>query len=144
MSLPSTALAVEELLKEMGVEEYEPKVVYQILEFANLYVKGVVEAAEEYALHAGRGPGDITQADISLATGKSGLGSGFAAAGQADPLGVFEPVVPNGFPSKPNVQLLKKMAARINARPLPPVNKKVGLSLPPDESCLTAQNFEIP
>ena len=33
-----------------------------------------------------------------------------------DDLGVFEPVVPNGFPSKPTVQLLKKMAARINAR----------------------------
>merc|ERR1711904_365795 len=129
--------AVCGLLKEMGVETYARGVVDQVLEFVNLYVKGLVETAQDYATHAGRKAEDITQGDIALATGKS-------KGPQVDPLGIFEPVIPTGFPAKPNQHLLKLVAERINAKELPKLSKRVGLALPGDESCLTAQNFEIP
>ncbi|QDZ20229.1 subunit 9 of transcription initiation factor TFIID [Chloropicon primus] len=134
--VPYAARVVADLLKEMGVEEYEPRVVYQLLEFITTYAHGVLNTAEEYAEHAGRVAEEIVWQDIALAIGKS-------RGPQVDPLGVFEPVVPSGFPAKPNAQLLKTMAERINAQKLPDLSKKAGLSLPGDEKMLTAQNFDI-
>ena len=133
---PPTARAVADLLKESGVLAHEPRVVYQLVEFITTYVHGVLETAEEYAEHAGRMTEQITWPDIALAIGKS-------KGPQVDPLGVFEPVLPSGFPSKPNAQLLKTMAESVNAKKLPEISKKAGLALPGDESCLTAQNYEI-
>ena len=52
-------------------------------------------------------------------------------------------MMPSGFPSKPNALLLKAMAEKVNSQKLPEILKKVGLSLPGDESCLTAQNFTV-
>merc|ERR1712216_132715 len=133
---PSTARAIADLIKEMGAEDYEPRVVYQILEFITTYVQGVVDTAEEYAEHADRSTGEVRPEDIALAIGKS-------KGPQVDSGGVFEPVLVNGFPSKPNLQLLRAMAEKVNAKELPQLSKKAGLSLPGDESCLTAQNFEV-
>ena len=130
------ALSVKQLLREMGVEDYEPRVVYQVLEFAKLYTQNVVSTAEEYAAHAQRQV--VSHSDVSLALGKGSKGGP-----SGDPLGVLDPVMPTGFPSKPNVQLLRAVAAKVNTKPLPKIQKKIGLSLPPDENCLTAQNFEL-
>ena len=135
-TLPSTAAAVDDLLKQMGVEEYEPRVVYQILEFISLYTQGVIETAEEYALHSGSK--EIQHQDVSLALGKAK-----GPTGTNDPLGVYEPVIPTGFPSKPNAQLLKLVAEKLNAKAFPKIEKKLGISLPVDDDCLTAQNFEL-
>ena len=166
---PSVARAVSDLLKEMGSEDHEPRVVYQLVEFITTYVHGVLGTAEvrvsphdnsphapsltfslspslslsaarceqEYAEHAGRAGEEIAWKDIALALGKS-------KGPQMDPLGVFDPVIPSGFPTKPNAQLLRAIAQRANSKKLPDITKKVGLSLPQDDSCLTSQNFEVP
>ena len=167
---PSVARAVSDLLKEMGSEDHETRVVYQLVEFITTYVHGVLGTAEvrvsphdnsphapladllsvsvsvslrrslrtqEYAEHAGRAGEEIAWKDIALALGKS-------KGPQMDPLGVFDPVIPSGFPTKPNAQLLRAIAQRANSKKLPDITKKVGLSLPQDDSCLTSQNFEVP
>ena len=43
---PSVARAISDLLKEMGSEDQEPRVVYQLVEFITTYVHGVLGTAE--------------------------------------------------------------------------------------------------
>lgn len=49
----------------MGVKEYEPRVVNQLLEFMHTYVSEVLTDSKDYAQHAGRQNIDI--ADVRLA-----------------------------------------------------------------------------
>ncbi len=56
--LPSDAVAVRNVLRSMGVKEYEPRVVHMLLDFMYQYVSDVLLDAEEYAEDAGKAPGE--------------------------------------------------------------------------------------
>lgn len=47
--LPSDAVAVRNILKTMGVEQHEPRVVNMLLDFVYSYVSGVLSDAAAYA-----------------------------------------------------------------------------------------------
>ena len=42
------------ILKEMGVADYEPAVLHQLMEFAYKYVTGVLEDSKIYSEHANK------------------------------------------------------------------------------------------
>lgn len=54
------------LLKSMGIEEWEPRVVNQLLEFMYSYTSDVLKDSAEYAAHAGR-PQQLDISDVRLA-----------------------------------------------------------------------------
>merc|ERR1712079_310883 len=98
---------VETLLQQMGVTQYEPRVVAMLCAFLAVHTKDIINTAEDYSVHAGRDSRDIQASDIHLALNAKGpaLNAG------------FDPVLPTGLPSKPSTNLLGQIAARVNAVP---------------------------
>ncbi len=66
-AVPITAKRMRDLLTSMGADEYEPRVLHQLLEFMNSYATDMLQDAALYAEHAGH-PGEIEVADVELAT----------------------------------------------------------------------------
>jgi transcription initiation factor TFIID subunit 9B len=52
--VPRDAKIVALILKSMGVEEYQPRVLNQFLEFMYRYVSEILQDASIYAEHSGR------------------------------------------------------------------------------------------
>ena len=63
--LPRDAKIVKSLLKSMGVEDYEPRVIHQFLELWYRYVVDVLTDAQVYSEHAGKQTIDCD--DVKLA-----------------------------------------------------------------------------
>lgn len=63
--LPRDAKIVKSLLKSMGVEDYEPRVIHQFLELWYRYVVDVLTDAQVYSEHAGKAAIDCD--DVKLA-----------------------------------------------------------------------------
>ena len=49
---PQDEMAMRSILKDMGIHEYEPRVVQQMLEFAYRYTTEVLEESKVYSAHA--------------------------------------------------------------------------------------------
>lgn len=64
-NLPRDAKIVKSLLKSMGVEDYEPRVIQQFLELWYRYVVDVLTDAQVYSEHAGKSTIDCD--DVKLA-----------------------------------------------------------------------------
>lgn len=63
--MPRDAKIVKSLLKSMGVEEYEPRVVHQFLELWYRYVVDVLTDAQVFSEHSGKSV--IDSDDVKLA-----------------------------------------------------------------------------
>lgn len=63
--VPRNAQMMALLLKSMGIEEWEPRVINQLLEFMYSYTSDILKDSVDYAAHAGRKQIDI--ADVRLA-----------------------------------------------------------------------------
>ncbi|CAG8473204.1 3695_t:CDS:2 [Diversispora eburnea] len=114
--IPRDSKVMELILRSAGVEEFEPKVVQQLLEFAHRYTIDVIQDASAYAEHTGKNEMDID--DVKLA---------------------IQGRINHSFIAPPKQELAKEQ----NKEPLPPVPLKYGLRLPPDRHCLTAINFQL-
>ena len=66
MALPVAASQLRVLLKSMGVDAYEPRVLHQLLEFQQQYCEEILTAGQDYAEHAGRN-GELECEDVQLA-----------------------------------------------------------------------------
>lgn len=62
---PRDAKVISIILRSLGIEECEPKVIIQLLELAYKYSTGVIKDAQLYADHCGRTT--ITVNDVKLA-----------------------------------------------------------------------------
>ncbi|KAG9298337.1 hypothetical protein G9A89_002825 [Geosiphon pyriformis] len=119
--LPRDAKLISLLLQNAGVEDYEPKVVQQLLEFAHRYSVDVLQDSLIYSEHAGR-INDIDIDDVKLA---------------------IQGRVNHSFTSPPPKEFLAELAKEKNKEKLPEVEEKYGLRLPPEHYCLTAVNFQL-
>ena len=63
--LPRDAKIVKSLLKSMGVEDYEPRVIHQFLELWYRYVVDILTDSQVYSEHAGKAAIDCD--DVKLA-----------------------------------------------------------------------------
>jgi len=122
--LPRDAKAMIAILKSMGVEEYEPRVVNMLIEFMHRYVSDILQDAQLYASHANKTAIDLD--DVRLAT---------------------QAKVNFGFTEPPPREVLLELAQSKNSVPLPliPPEKqaKYGVLLPPEEYCLTGPNYQV-
>ncbi|KAL1926746.1 hypothetical protein VTP01DRAFT_5392 [Rhizomucor pusillus] len=117
---PRDGRIVSLILQSLGVEQYDPKVVPQLLEFAHRYTSDVIQDALVYAEHANKNDLDID--DIQLA---------------------IHGRVHHSFTNPPPKELLLELAHEKNKVPLPLIPEKYGIRLPAEKHCLTGLNFAI-
>ncbi|KIK30467.1 hypothetical protein PISMIDRAFT_77790, partial [Pisolithus microcarpus 441] len=123
-TLPPTARAIALLLASTPtVQDAQPGVLHQLLEFAHRYTVQVLSDAQVYAEHAGRsGTSKIEMDDVVLAV-QARVGWEFGGR------------IPK--------EHLLSLASQTNATPLPAVPEVFGVRLPPASETLTSVNFEL-
>ncbi|XP_036444960.1 transcription initiation factor TFIID subunit 9 isoform X1 [Colossoma macropomum] len=119
-TLPKDAQVMIQILKDMGITEYEPRVINQMLEFTYRYVTTIIEDAKIYATHAKKSSVDAD--DIRLA---------------------IQCRMDQSFTSPPPRDFLLEVARQKNQTPLPLIKPYAGPRLPPDRYCLTAPNYRL-
>ncbi|KAF7727624.1 Transcription initiation factor TFIID subunit 9B [Apophysomyces ossiformis] len=119
-SQPRDARIISLILQSLGVEDYDPKVVHQLLEFAHRYTTDVFQDALVYGEHANKT--DLDLEDIQLA---------------------IQGRVNHSFTTPPPKEFLLELAQEKNKAPLPLIPEKYGIRLPPEKYCLTGLNFAI-
>ncbi|XP_064394746.1 transcription initiation factor TFIID subunit 9-like [Halichondria panicea] len=117
---PKDAAVMEAILKEMGVQEYDPNVVHQMLEFSYRYVTNVLEDARMYSEHAQKKEIDVSDVKLAVQTR-----------------------VDHSFATPPPRDFLIEVARKKNSTPLPLIPEKFGPRLPPERYCLTANNYKL-
>ncbi|GBF93480.1 hypothetical protein Rsub_06613 [Raphidocelis subcapitata] len=120
--LPADALAVRAVLRSMGAEEAEPRVLAMLLDFVYTYSADVLQDAEAYAASAGRPPGSVQLGELALALAARGGGA---------------------FAAPPPQEALQRIADEVNAIDLPEFPLRHGLRLPPNDDCLVMPNWEL-
>ncbi|KAG6378878.1 transcription initiation factor IID, 31kD subunit-domain-containing protein [Boletus reticuloceps] len=123
-TLPPTARAIALFLASTPtVQDAQPGVLHQLLEFAHRYTTQVLSDAQVYAEHAGRsGVSKIEMDDLVLAV-QARVGWEFGGR------------VPKEY--------LMSLASQTNATPLPAVPEAFGVRLPLSSETLTSVNFDL-
>lgn len=119
-NMPRDAKIVQSLLKSMGVEEYEPRVINKFLELWYRYVVDVLTDAQVYSEHAGKPAIDVD--DVKLA---------------------IQSQVNFSFSQPPPREVLLELAQNRNKIPLPKSIAGPGFPLPPDQDTLIAPNYQF-
>ncbi|XP_038604067.1 transcription initiation factor TFIID subunit 9B [Tachyglossus aculeatus] len=119
-SAPKDAQVMAQILKDMGITEYEPRVINQMLEFAFRYVTTILEDAKIYSSHAKKS--NVDPDDVRLA---------------------IQCRTDQSFTSPPPRDFLLDIARQKNQTPLPLIKPYSGPRLPPDRYCLTAPNYRL-
>ncbi|GMR39887.1 hypothetical protein PMAYCL1PPCAC_10082, partial [Pristionchus mayeri] len=114
----SDVARMEQLLRDAGVTEYEPRVVAQLLEIAHMATRRVLESARAVSAHCEKAAIDENDVQIALE---------------------FTKILVNQSAER---ERLIKMAAERNAQPLPAIRHNFGLKLPNDRFCLLQPNVE--
>ncbi|XP_052443854.1 transcription initiation factor TFIID subunit 9-like isoform X3 [Carassius gibelio] len=109
-----------QILKDMGITEYEPRVINQMLEFTYRYVTTIIEDAKIYSTHAKKS--NVDADDVRLA---------------------IQCRVDQSFTSPPPRDFLLDIARQKNQTPLPLIKPYTGPRLPPDRYCLTTPNYRL-
>ncbi|XP_028671262.1 transcription initiation factor TFIID subunit 9 [Erpetoichthys calabaricus] len=119
-SVPKDAQVMVQILKDMGITEYEPRVINQMLEFTYRYVTTILEDAKIYSSHAKKS--NVDADDVRLA---------------------IQCRMDQSFTSPPPRDFLLEVARQKNQTPLPLIKPYCGPRLPPDRYCLTAPNYRL-
>ncbi|CAF0923182.1 unnamed protein product [Brachionus calyciflorus] len=106
------------VLKDMGIEDFEHRVISQLLEFSYRYTTNLLDEAKAFSTHAGKKT--IDSEDIKMA---------------------IRSKVDFSFTSTPPRDLIMEISKTKNKNPLPPIKDHSGIRLPPDRFCLHAPNF---
>ena len=117
--IPKDGQVIAAILKDMGVQDYEPRVLHQLLEFSYRYASHVLEDAMLYSTYAGKKTVDAN--DVRLAV---------------------EKLSDKMFTTPPPRDLLMDLARHKNSVPLPPIKSHAGPRLPPDRYSLIACNYK--
>lgn len=117
---PRDAKIISVILRSLGIEECEPKVIIQLLEFAYKYATDVLEDALLFAEHADRS--QINTCDIKLA---------------------LQTKVGKHFVPPPPRQYLNEIAATVNTKPLSIPDGESLLKVPSSSSALLNLDYEV-
>ncbi|GJD07979.1 Transcription initiation factor TFIID subunit 9 [Galdieria sulphuraria] len=117
---PEDARVIANILKAVGVESFDTRVVAQLVEFVYKYIGEVLELSKTFAQYAERE--DIRQDDVKLA---------------------ISSLLSKSFTQPPSRDVLLQLCRERNAVPLPVVDTYVGIQLPPKEFQLTTRNYQL-
>ncbi|KAJ0082609.1 hypothetical protein Patl1_10793 [Pistacia atlantica] len=118
-NMPRDAKIVKSLLKSMGVEDYEPRVIHQFLELWYRYVVDVLTDAQVYSEHAGKSYIDFDDIKLSI-----------------------QSKVNFSFSQPPPREVLLQLSRTRNSIPLPKVIASPGIALPPEQDTLLGPNYQ--
>ena len=119
-SMPKDAQMMAQILKGMGITEYEPRVINQMLEVAFWYVTTILDDAKIYSIML-----------------KKLLLMQMMCDWQSSVL------LTSLLPLLPQETFLLDIARQRNQTPLPLIKPYSGPRLPPDRYCLTAPNYRL-
>lgn len=119
-AIPKEAQVMAGILRDLGMNDYDPGVLTQMLEFSYRYVTNVLEDAKLYSNHARKR--NIDCDDIKLAV---------------------QVLTEQNVTCPPTRDVLLDLAQGRNNTQLPLVKPGVGLRLPPDRHCLTSTNYRL-
>ncbi|XP_033127045.1 transcription initiation factor TFIID subunit 9-like [Anneissia japonica] len=108
------------ILKDMGVTEYEPRVINQMLEFTYRYVTDILDDAQIYCNHAGKKVVDGEDVQLAVQTRMD-----------------------HSFTCPPPRELLLEVARVKNNSSLPAIKPHNGPNLPPDRYCFSSTNYRL-
>lgn len=108
------------ILRDLGIHEYDPGVLTQMLEFSYRYISSILEDARVYSNHARKRVVDLE--DVKLAVQVN---------------------TEQSVTGPPTREVLLDLAQARNSTQLPLVKPGVGLRLPPDRHCLTNTNYRL-
>ncbi|XP_078436335.1 TATA binding protein associated factor 21kDa subunit [Wolffia australiana] len=117
---PRDARIVRALLRSMGVSDFEPRVVVQLLELWYRYVVDVLNDAQIYSEHASKP--SIDPDDVKLA---------------------IQSKVNFSFSQPPPREVLMELARGRNKVPLPKSITGPGIPLPPEQDTLISPNYQL-
>ncbi|KAH9412230.1 transcription initiation factor TFIID [Ordospora pajunii] len=117
---PRDAKVISVILRSLGIEECEPKVIIQLLEFAYKYSTEVLGDALLFSKHANRS--QINSSDVKLA---------------------LQTKVGKYFVPPPPRQYLAEIAAMANSKPLSVPDGETLIKVPPLSSALLSLDYEV-
>lgn len=118
--IPKEVKMASSLLTSCGIEECEPKVIQQILEFMYRYTTDILQESLVYSQHAGKGEVDLEDLRLGIRMKSKNL-----------------------FTPPPSRDFLMELASRKNSIPLPLLDDKLGLRLPADKHTLLGAHYRI-
>ena len=151
---PRDALVVETILKQMGAERFEPRVVNQALEFVYRYVGDVLEEAKAYQRHRiGYGNEQKTKEnDGGKGGGEDGQGATTVEELKKHSVSVRDVrlasrvILSREFAANDigstSTESLQKACEKLNEKPMPKVTERPGIRVPQDDNLLN-ENYEI-
>lgn len=119
-AIPKEAQVMATILRDLGINDYEPGVVTQMLEFSYRYITSVLEDARLYSGHARKKVLDVD--DVKMAV---------------------QMQCEQNNTAPPSREVLLELSQSRNITQLPLVKPGAGLRLPPDRHCLTAVNYRL-
>lgn len=119
-AMPKDAQVMVSILRDMGIMEWEPRVINQLLEFSYGYVTTVLDDAKTLSTHAKKKTVDVD--DVRLAV---------------------QMYTDSNATTPPPRDVLLEVARVKNNSTLPIPKPSSGLRLPPDRFCLTSCNFKL-
>ncbi|GAB6018900.1 hypothetical protein CHUAL_000557 [Chamberlinius hualienensis] len=119
-SAPKDSLVMASILKDMGIIDYEQRVINQMLEYTYRYITNILEDARVFSNHAKKKNLDVE--DVKLA---------------------IQIQMDKGFASPPPRDILIDISKQRNNIPLPLIKPHCGPRLPPDRYCLSACNYRL-
>ncbi|KAG5643786.1 hypothetical protein DXG03_009665 [Asterophora parasitica] len=140
-NLPPTARAIALLVSSTpAVQDAQPGVLHQLLEFSHRYTTQVLTDASVYAEHGGRA-GKVEIDDVVLAV-QARVGWEF---GGRVPKEVRRVLSLCGLKTDFSfmIQYILSLATQVNATPLPAVPEVFGVRLPQASDCLTSIDFDL-
>ncbi|KAL7291268.1 hypothetical protein TKK_0014875 [Trichogramma kaykai] len=117
---PKDAQVIASIMQDMGINDYEPKVINQLLEFTYRYVSSILDDSKVYANHSKKKVIDVD--DVKLA---------------------FKLRLDRTFTNPPSREVLIELAKEKNSINLPLIKPASGLMLPPDRFCLIGTNYRL-
>lgn len=118
-NIPKDGQVILSIMKEMGINEYEPKILVQLTEFVYRYATSILEEARSYANSKKR---TLDLDDVRLALVLSSEST---------------------FTMPPSRETILECARNKNSSPLPLIKPHCGLRLPPDRHCLSSCNYTL-
>ena len=142
-TLPPTARTIALLLaSEPTIQDAQPGVLHQLLEFSHRYTSQVLSDALVYAEHAGRA-GKIEMEDVVLAI-QARVGWEFGGRVPKEVCNMLSFLyIARKLTVVVRVQYMVSLAAQTNAIPLPSVPEVFGVRLPSSQHVLTQVNFDL-
>lgn len=119
-STPKDAQVMAAILRDMGITDYEPRVINQLLEFSYRYVTTILDDARIVSGHAKKKIVDVD--DVKLAV---------------------QMYTEENLTSPPHRDVLLETARIRNSVQLPMPKPTCGLRLPPERFCITAANYRL-